>query len=386
MSFELGRGTAQAIQQIRLVAQGRGPAQWAPQAHSSAAVFANSCKTRFMKLGDTPERMPTMQDVADHVGVSRQLVSLVLRDDPGPSRESRERILAAASELGYRLNSSARLLRQHRTRLIGTIFDMRNPFQVRFVEKLFLAAAKHGYRPALGPRTPERSPSEVINALMEERVDAVIAFNPGDSAPDLIDVSHRVPVVWLGEWTEAASVDNIHVDERRGLRLAVQHLVRLGHREIVYLGGQDATLGSDRARAYEEAMQSAGLEDEIDVVPCDFDEEQGAAAARSVLARERLPTALVCCGDQVASGVLAVLARAGVEVPGEMSVIGFDDSRLASLSYHHLTSVHQDVEATVQATLDTVLSRLNGEDGPRRAIATPTSLTVRETTAHPRRD
>ncbi len=79
-----------------------------------------------------------MQDIADHVGVSRQLVSLVMRDVPGPSAESRERILAAASELGYRPHASARLLRQNRTRLIGAVFTMRNPFQVRFVERLFV--------------------------------------------------------------------------------------------------------------------------------------------------------------------------------------------------------------------------------------------------------
>lgn len=332
------------------------------------------------------DRMPTMQDVADHVGVSRQLVSLVLRGDPGPSRGSRERVLAAASELGYRPNSSARLLRQHRTRLIGTVFDMRNPFQVRFVERLFLGAAEHGYRLALGPRTAERPPHEVIDALLEERVDAIVAFNPGDSASDLIEASRRVPVVWLGEWADEPNIDNIHVDESHGLRLAVEHLAALGHREIAYLGGQSSNPGSDRARAYEEAMRFAGLEDAIDIVPCDFEEEEGAAAARSVLAREHRPTALLCCGDQVASGALAVLARAHVDVPEEMSVIGFDDSPLACLSYHRLTSVHQDVEATVQATLDTVLSRLEGADEARRVIATPTSLTVRETTARARRD
>jgi DNA-binding LacI/PurR family transcriptional regulator len=325
-------------------------------------------------------RLPTMQDIADHLGVSRQLVSLVLRDVPGPSAESRERILAAASELGYRPNASARLLRQNRTRLIGAVFEIRHPFQVRFVERLFVRAAEHGFGLVLGPRTVERSTDVAVAELMEERVEALVAFNPDPESTALAEACDLVPVMWLGEWVDRPEVDNVHVDEVEGLRLAVEHLVGLGHRDIAYVGGLGGIVGRDRAEAYRGAMAAFGLEDRIEVVARGFAEEDGASAAREILGRVKRPTAVVCCGDQCAVGVLAVFARANVAVPEEISVVGFDDSYLASLSYHRLTSVRQDVEATVDATLTSVLARIEGDDGPRRVSATRTTLVVRDST------
>jgi DNA-binding LacI/PurR family transcriptional regulator len=325
-------------------------------------------------------RLPTMQDIADHLGVSRQLVSMVLRDRPGPSAESRERILAAARELGYRPNASARLLRQSRTRLIGAVFEIRHPFQVRFVERLFVRAAEQGFGLALGPMTVERSTDVAVAELMEERVEALVAFNPDPTSRALAEARDLVPVVWLGEWVQRPEVDNVHVDEVEGLRLAVEHLVELGHRDIVYVGGLGGIVGRDRADAYRGAMAACGLADRIEVLSSGFSEENGATAAREILGRDRRPTAVVCCGDQCAVGVLAVFALAQVPVPGEISVVGFDDSYLASLSYHRLTSVRQDVEATVEETLASVLARLECDDGPRRVSATRTELVVREST------
>ncbi|AEK45921.1 LacI family transcriptional regulator [Amycolatopsis mediterranei S699] len=321
-----------------------------------------------------------MQDIADHLGVSRQLVSLVLRGVPGPSAESRERILGAATELGYRANASARLLRQNRTHLIGAVFQMRHPFQVRFVERLFVRAAEKGFGLALGPATVERSTDVVVAELMEQRVEALVAFNPDPTSDALAGAWQLVPVVWLGEWVPAPEVDNVHVDEIEGLRLAIEHLVKLGHRDIAYVGGLGGEVGRDRTNAYRGAMAESGLADRIEVLSSDFSEEGGATVAREILGRSRRPTAVVCCGDQCAAGMLAVFARANFPVPGAISVIGFDDSYLASLSYHSLTSVRQDVEATVEATLTTVLKRLEGDDGPRRVSATRTRLVVRDST------
>jgi DNA-binding LacI/PurR family transcriptional regulator len=212
----------------------------------------DGARTRGRNKGSS--RLPTMQDIADHLGVSRQLVSLVLRDVPGPSAESKERILAAASELGYRLNASARLLRQNRTRLIGAVFGIRHPFQVRFVERLFVRAAEKGFGLALGPMTVERSTDVVVAELMEERVEALVAFNPDPASSALAEACDLVPVVWLGEWVREPEIDNVHVDEVEGLRLAIEHLVELGHRDIVYVGGLGGIVGRDRADAYRGAV------------------------------------------------------------------------------------------------------------------------------------
>lgn len=328
-------------------------------------------------IAGVAKRLPTMRDVANHVGMSRQLVSLVLRDAPGPSAESRERILAAAAELGYRPHTSARLLREGRTRLIGVVFSMRNPFQVRFTERLFNRAAAEGMGVALGPAGVDRPTESVVADLLAERVESLIVFNPQPDASALEDASHLVPVVQLGEWTDASFVDNIHVDEAGGLIQAVHHLHELGHERITHIGGRDGVVGKDRADAYRSAMHAEGLDAHLDVVEAGFGEEDGATAARELLQRTALPTAVICCGDQCAAGVLAVFARAGVDVPGRVSVVGFDDSYLANLSYHQLTSVHQDVDVTVDAALALLADRRNGA---RRSIATPTTLVVRSST------
>lgn len=353
-------------------------------------------------------RLPTMKDVADHLGVSRQLVSLVLRGADGPSAESRERILAAARELGYRPNASARLLRQSSTRTLGIAFSLGNAFQVKVVERLIAAAGERGYRMALAPIHAGRGTDEAVGSLMEQRVEALAVFNPEPGSEALAAARGVVPVLQLGEWSADATQDTVHVDEATGLRLAVEHLVGLGHEAIAFVGGRGEEPGPARARAYEDAMRQAGLGERIDVVPSDLGEEEGAAAARTVLARAVRPTALVCVSDHAAAGVLAVLARAGVAVPGEISVVGFDDSRIAALSFHDLTSVHQDVGATVEAALGVLLERLGvGSDGAdaadgadagdgagrsdlaegaARVIATPAHLVVRGSTgpAHSR--
>lgn len=321
-----------------------------------------------------------MRDIADHVGVSRQLVSLVMRGSEGPSVDSRARILAAADELGYRPNSSARLLRQRRTHLLGVMFDLRNPFEVRFVERLVARAASEGFSVVLGAHTPDRRTDVVVSDLIAQRVEALVAFNPDAASASLEDALDRLPVVWLGEKSPTPRADNIRVDEVTGLRLAVEHLVALGHRNIVYLGGHGGLVGQDRAKAYKMAMTDAGLNACIEIIECDFTEEGGAGAASNIVARESRPTAVISCGDLNAAGVLAVFAHAGIRVPQDVSVIGFDDSYVAALTYHQLTSIRQDVDATVEATMTVVLERLSEAPGAPGEVLTPTTLVTRAST------
>ncbi|WP_308159147.1 substrate-binding domain-containing protein [Curtobacterium sp. ISL-83] len=264
------------------------------------------------------------------------------------------------------------------------MFQIRNPFQGRFVEELLVRASAAGYGLALEPVTDDRTTDTVVAELMEQRVEAIIAFNPDQGSSVLREAIDRMPVVLLGEWARLSAVDNVHVDEERGLLQAVEHLVTLGHTRIAYVGGIGADLGPQRAEAYRAAMSAFGRRERAVIIPSDFSEESGADAARSVLTMsDDRPTALICCGDQCATGVLAVFARSRVSVPRDVSVIGFDDSYLASLSYQQLTSVHQDVGATVEATMGCVLARLSGEDAPVQRIATSTRLVVRTTTGAP---
>ncbi|RII95652.1 LacI family transcriptional regulator [Clavibacter michiganensis] len=321
-----------------------------------------------------------MRDIAEHLGVSRQLVSLVMRGAVGPSAESRNRILAAAEDLGYRPNASARLLRQRRTYLVGAMFALRNPFEVRFIELFVERAAREGFGVVLGAQSDERPTGVVISDLMAQRVEALVAFNPDGGSTALHDALERIPVVWLGEKAPDGRADNVRVDEVTGIRVAVEHLIGHGHRDIVYVGGEMGIVGRDRAEAYRRAMVGAGLIDHAEIIAADFGEQDGARAARDIAQRARRPTAVICCSDLSAVGVLAVFARAGVAVPGDISVVGFDDSYVCALSYNDLTSVRQDVEITVEQTLETLMARVADPTVVRRDVLTPTVLVTRGST------
>jgi DNA-binding LacI/PurR family transcriptional regulator len=319
-----------------------------------------------------------MRDVADHVGVSRQLVSLVLRDVPGPSPAARERILAAAAELGYRANASARLLRQKRTRLIGAIYMMRNPFESQLVEQLFARAAGREFGIVLGPITEGRSIEQVVDELIEQRVEGLVGFVPPEWNAYAERIGGTVPTVWLGGPAPEPH-DNVHIDDEAGMKLAVDHLVGLGHRAIAHVRGEKSA-GFARADGYRLAMSRAGLADMIDVVGDGWGEEDGAGAAREFLARSELPTAVICSGDQVAAGLRAVLVAEGVRIPHDISVTGWDDSYIAALSYHQFTSIRQDLDATAEASIDAVLRRLADPERPRELILTPARLIERTST------
>jgi DNA-binding LacI/PurR family transcriptional regulator len=305
---------------------------------------------------------------------------MVMRDKPGPSQESIDRVRAAARELGYQPHASARLLRQSRTGLIGAVFAMSSPFQVRVVQRIASKAADAGYGIALGPMSEDRPSEDVVAQLIGERVEALFAFNIDPRTPDLQRAAKRIPTVLLGEWSDDPIAHNVHVDEDEGLRLAIAHLKSLGHRDIAYVGGAGGKIGEDRLASYERAMRSEGLDARADVIRTGFFEEDGAEAAREFLQRSARPTALVCCGDLCAVGLLATLTRSGISVPEEVSVVGFDDSYVAGLSYNRLTTVHQDVDETADATLAAILERLEVFGRPTAKVATSATLVVRDTT------
>ncbi|RYY05075.1 MAG: LacI family transcriptional regulator, partial [Alphaproteobacteria bacterium] len=194
-------------------------------------------------------QVPTMKDVAKHAGVSRQLVSMVMRGVAGPSDSSRTRVLAAAAEIGFAVNTSARQLRQSRSRLIGVAFAPGNVFQSRFVQRLLDRTHAERFGTVLSPCTESRSTDLVIEELLGHRVEALACFNPDVDSPVLDRVLGLLPVVWLGERRGDPRADAVHSDDPAGLRLVIDHLVGLGHHRIAYIGGLGGAAGPDRAQA-----------------------------------------------------------------------------------------------------------------------------------------
>ena len=302
---------------------------------------------------------PTMRDVAARVGVSQTLVSLVFRNAPGASAETRERVLRAAAELGYRPDTAAQVLRRNRSRHIGVLFSMRQPFDVDLAEAIYPAAERRGYHVVLGPIGAGRDDRQAVEELLAYRSEAMILSGTTITAAQLARVTDQMPIVDIGRRHTGDSVDVVRVADERGARLAVDHLVSLGHRSIVHIDGGDLPASAQRRRGYRQAMLRHGLADEIRVLPGDYTEESGATASRHILNEEQLPTAVFAANDRCAHGVLDTLTRARIDVPGDISVVGYDDSEIARLSFIDLTTVRQDAALMAEQAVQAIIERLD---------------------------
>jgi DNA-binding LacI/PurR family transcriptional regulator len=328
-------------------------------------------------------RRPTLADVAARAGVSTALVSIVMRGAKGAGAATRERVLQAAKEIGYRPDTRARLLRSSRSRLLGVQFGLQQPFHTDLVEGIYAAAEPAGYQVALSAVTPSRSEHHAVETLLADRCEALILLGPHAPAVRLAELAGRLPVVSVARRLRAPStgVEVVRTADDTGARQAVDHLVALGHRDIVHIDGGDAPGAADRRRGYRTAMKRHGLAGHVRVLTGGLTEENGAAAARVLLAETPRPTAVVAFNDRCATGVLDTFLRAGLPVPDAISVVGFDDSHLARLAHIDLTTVGQDIPHLAHLAVERAIGRLEGEPASGTETVIAPRLVVRGTTA-----
>ena len=328
---------------------------------------------------------PTMQDIADKIGVSKALVSLVFRNAPGPSAETRQRVLAAADELGYRVNRAAALMTARRSHLIGVMANIRNSFHAEIVEHIVASADHAGYEVVLGAVTPTHGESKVVETLLDFRCEGLLLIGPELGTAVLASLGEQLPTVVIGRRISARSVDVVRTADARGIRTVVDHLVGLGHANIVHISGGSGIIAADRRNGYLRAMRRHGISDSAHVIEADFTETAGLAAATDMLAAE-LPTAVVCANDRIAIGVLDALRRAGVDIPSDVSVTGYDDSVLARLGHIDLTTVSQQPRDQAQRAIEAVVARLDSGRTEATSSVLDPQMVIRGTTAAPRRD
>jgi DNA-binding LacI/PurR family transcriptional regulator len=326
-------------------------------------------------------RRPTLADVAARAGVSVALVSIVIRDAPGASPANRQRVLQAADELGYRPDTRARLLRSSRSRLLGVVFGVQHAFHGDLVTGLYTAADRAGYELALSAVTPDRDERRAVASLLQDRCEALVLLGPQAPTSFLAELTARLPVVVVARAARHRALDVVRTADHEGLRQAVDHLVGLGHRRIVHIDGARAPGAADRRRGYRDAMRHHGLDSEIRVLPGGLAEDDGAAAARALLDVDPRPSAVTVFNDRCALGVLDVLQRAGLTVPGDISVVGYDDSHLARMSHVNLTTIAQDTEQITTLAVTRAIDRLDGTPVTERELVIPPHLVVRATTA-----
>jgi DNA-binding LacI/PurR family transcriptional regulator len=338
-----------------------------------------------MDGGERARLRPRLDDVAAEVGVSTASVSLVLRGAAGPSAATRERVLEAAARLGYRPDRAASLLARRRSRLIGVMMDVRSSYHGELVEEVHEAAEQHGYDLVLSTVTRTRDEQRAVETLLDSRCEALVLLGAEAPATWLTALDRQLPVVVVGRPVASAGVDVVRASDDEGVGAAVDHLVGLGHRDIAYVDGGAGTIATGRRRGYRQAMRRHGLADRIRVLPGDHTEESGLRAAPLLTSGGAPATAVVAFNDRVAVGLLDALNRAGVAVPGDVSVIGYDDSPLSRLVHIGLTTVSQNSRQLTEHAIAAVMERLDGGRTDHREVVLPPHLVVRTTTAPPPR-
>lgn len=330
-------------------------------------------------------KRPTLADVAARAGVSTALVSIVMRGAKGAGAATRERVLQAAKEIGYRPDSRARLLRSSRSRLLGVQFGIQHTFHADLVEGLYAAAGRAGYQIALSAVAPSRGERQAVETLLADRCEALVLLGPQARVSELAELAAHLPVVSVARRFRApsAGVDVVRTADDEGARQAVDHLVELGHRDITHIDGGKAPGAADRRRGYRTAMKRHGLADHIRVLPGGLTDDEGAAAARVLLDASPRPTAVLAFNDQCATGALDTFLRSGVVVPKEISVVGFDDSHLARLTHIDLTTIGQDIPRLAEQAVGRAIARLEGEPPSGHEIVIAPHLITRGTTAPP---
>ncbi len=333
-------------------------------------------------------RRPTIDDVARHAGVSKSLVSLVVRGDRHVSPERRAAALRAVAELGYRPNAMAQGLVQKRTRIVGVLVsDLNNPFFADVIAGIQARARALGYRVLMntGDRIQQHE-DEAIETLLQLRVDGLILGSPLLESAQVVSASKEVPVVVVGRPARAASVDSVADDDGAGALAVVRHCVALGHRRIAHIDGGEGAGAVERRRGYEEAMRKLKLSSEVAVGRGAYTEAGGYQGARELLERRPRPTAIFAANDLAAIGALNAIEEIGLRVPQDISLVGYDNTSLAAMRHLSLTTVHQPRHDIGQMAMDLLIERIRGvRVKPRRVVLAPT-LVVRSTTAPPPRE
>jgi DNA-binding LacI/PurR family transcriptional regulator len=344
----------------------------------------------------TARVIPRMRDIAEMAGVSQSTVSRVLNDAPTRvpiAADTRERVILAARQLGYRPNPLARGLRGASTMLLGAVVrDITDPFFAGAVEALSVAAITHGYNVVLGHAHGRADEALALTTVLETRhCDAIVLLGDMQDQPRLLaDLKDSVvPVVALWQGTSPLDVPTVDVDNRSGIRAALDHLTSLGHERIAFVSGRPLGDVRERAAAFEEYMHERfGDLAGAPVRAAPNTPAGGEEALRALLALDPAPTAVVTSTDTLAFGVLHAAWSLGMRVPDDLSVVGFDDILLASHTVPALTTLRMPMTEIVRAGVEIAieLARSGRPTGEPSVEVMQPSLIVRQSTAPPRAD
>ncbi|MFG2879966.1 LacI family DNA-binding transcriptional regulator [Streptomyces sp. NPDC048337] len=330
----------------------------------------------------------TRDDVARLAGTSTAVVSYVINNGPRPvAPATRERVLAAIKDLGYRPDRVAQAMASRRTDLIGMIVpDARQPFFAEMAHAVEQAAAERGKMVLVG-NSDYRTEREVhyLRAFLGMRVSGLILVSQGMSEQAASEIeAWDARVVLLHERPEAIDDVAVVTDDIGGAQLATRHLLEHGHEYVACIGGVENTPSvgdpvADHVEGWRRAMQESGRSTEGRLIEAPYNRYDAYKVALEVLARPDRPTAIFCATDDQAIGVLRAARELRIDVPGELAVAGFDDVKEAALTDPPLTTIASDRPAMARAAVDLVLDDALRVAGSRRERLKqfPSALVIR---------
>jgi DNA-binding LacI/PurR family transcriptional regulator len=366
-------------------------------AKGKMAKARGSESTKLIVRPTRPARAATMQDIADALGISQSTVSRVLTGAPMPvpiNPVTRQRVLDMAHQMRYRPNPLARGLRGAKTMLLGVIVrEITDPFFAGAIDAISVEASKHGYNVVLGHAHGRTDEAIALRAVLETRhCDAILIVGDTGDQPKLLEDLQDANATVVGVWQGSASlpgISTVNVNNRAGVESLIAHLIGLGHRSFGFIGGSFSfaggrTLGDIRERqtAFTEGLAERGI-----AIPpeCLVDAPNtyggGAAGFDTLMALPNRPTAVFASTDVLAIGALRAAHRLGLDIPGDVSIVGFDDLQLAEHTTPPLTTVRQPMSemaaVAVKAAIDEASDQTPGGRPPIMECLEPT-LVVRE--------
>lgn len=335
--------------------------------------------------------MASIKDVAKKAGCSATLVSRVVNDQPGVSEAYRKKIQSAIEELGYTPNYLARSLVLKKTNTIGVVLDtLCDDYFFELIEGIETRIDHYGYDVLFcSGRNSTRKKNNYINFFMQNRVDGIIIY--GSKLDDIQLITKLVhsgfPFALIENDVGTLNANNILLNNQYGSSLAVEHLFDCGCKDICYVAGDPAMQASlRRQEGYVEAMRRHGAaQEELLILESGWTEEEGYATFKKFLdsrGNKKLPDAFYCGSDQTAFGGMRALMEAGISVPEDVMIVGYDDDRprRGDVSYIPLTTIRQPLREMGMAAADILIRELKGEDTGKKKMMYYPSLIVRNTT------
>lgn len=326
-----------------------------------------------------------LEDIAKLSGFSRSTVSRVLNDDPNVRESTRQRVQEVIRQMDFQPNLAARSLAAGKTKVVGLVIPMgvstmfTDPYFPMLIKGVAAACNANDYSVMLWLAEPEYERRTINQVLHNGMIDGVVVASVLMDDPIVQALQHsKMPFVLIGRHPTMAEVSYVDVDNRGSSRQLIEHLVRLGHRRIATITGpQNMIAGSDRLLGYMEGLTQNGIPIAMEmIIPGNFTEEGGYTAMQKLLTHR--PQAIFVASDTMALGALRAIQQAGLTVPDEIALVGFDDMPFAQRLNPPLTTVHQPVHDTGMRAAEALFELLDDPERGPIHITMPTEIVIRQ--------